>query len=217
MKRIELPVKVRERIGKGGARSARREGLLPGIVYGRGIDPLPVSVDRHTLEVSMKSSESENILVNLKFEDEDRETLTLIRDTQHHVLNGNLEHVDFLRISVDQAITTSIPVHAVGTPQGVKDGGVFDMVRRDIEIECLPLDIPDYIEIDVSALGIGDSLHVSDLPENPKINILTDPDESVATVTQQQTFTTTTEEDDEGLEGEAAEGEAAEGEKSEGD
>ncbi|MBI1390754.1 MAG: 50S ribosomal protein L25/general stress protein Ctc [bacterium] len=191
MKRLDIPVQLRERIGKGGARSARREGLLPGVVYGGGKDPISVMLNRHEFTKSLKGGESENVLVNLKFENDGHETLTLVRDTQHDPLRGDLEHVDFLRVSIDKAITTTVPLHTTGSAKGVKDGGVLEIVRREVEIECLPLDIPDFIEIDISGLGLGQGLHVSDIPANEKITILTSGDESIATVTAPSTVGTT--------------------------
>ncbi|MBZ0256664.1 50S ribosomal protein L25 [bacterium] len=200
MKRMELPVQIRERVGKGGARSARREGLLPAVIYGGSEESMAVAVDRHALEKSLQGAESENILVNLKFGDSGNETLTLLRETQHEPLRGSLNHVDFLRISVDKPITLTVPIAPIGSAKGVKEGGVFELVQREVDIECLPLDIPDHIEVDVSGLAVGDSLHVSDIPENPKYTILTSADESLATVTIP--VLTTTSADEEGEEGE---------------
>lgn len=217
MKRMELPVQLRDRVGKGGARSTRRAGLLPAVVYGGSEEAMAVSVDRHVLEKSLHGAESENILVNLKFSDSGNETLTLLRDTQHHPLRGSLDHVDFLRISIDKPITLTVPVATIGTAKGVKEGGVFELVLRDIDIECLPLDIPDHIEVDISGLAVGDTLHVSDIPVNPKYTILSALDDALATVTIPAVVSTTTDEEgEEGVEGEeGAEGEEAKEEASE--
>ncbi len=209
MKRIELPVQKREKTGKGGARSARREGLLPAVLYGESAESVAVAVDRHTLEKSLHGAESENILVNLKFDDSGEEALTLLRDTQHDPIRGSLNHVDFLRISIDKPITLTVPVAPLGTAKGVKEGGVFELVQREIDIECLPLDIPDHIEIDISDLAVGDTLHVSDIAADEKYTILSDPEDALATVTIPAVTATTDEELAEGEEG-AEEGEAKE-------
>ncbi|MDP8242750.1 MAG: 50S ribosomal protein L25 [Candidatus Hinthialibacter antarcticus] len=220
MKRMELPVQLRDRVGKGGARSTRRAGMLPAVVYGGSEESMAVSVDRRVLEKSLHGAESENILVNLKFSDSGNETLTLLRDTQHHPLRGSLDHVDFLRISIDKPITLTVPVATLGTAKGVKEGGVFELVQREIDIECLPLDIPDHIEVDISDLAVGDTLHVSDIPENPKYTILTALEDALATVTIPAVMSTETDEEgeegEEGVEGEEgdAEGEDAKEEAS---
>ncbi len=185
MRRVDVEVERRVRTGKGGARAVRREGLIPGIIYGGTDEPLPVRVNGKILTKTLhrEAGESENILINAKFVDEDREVLTLVRDAQHDPLTGDIDHVDFQRVSVDVAIRTSVPVHPEGSAKGVREGGLFELVMHELEIECLPLNIPDYIPIEVSDLGIGDSVHVSDLQKNEKYEVLTPGDYTVAVVT----------------------------------
>jgi large subunit ribosomal protein L25 len=147
------------------------------------MDPIPVSVDSPTMKHALHSGgESENILVNLKLVGEDREILTLVRDTQHNPLSGALEHLDFLQISLDRPLTTMVSLHPVGTPRGVREGGIFESLLRELEIECLPLDIPDFVEIDVSEMDQGKTLHVSDIPVSEKYSILTPKDRAIALV-----------------------------------
>ncbi len=184
MKRAEIDALRREVTGKGVARSLRREGKVPAVIYGREIEPIPISVNRLDMIHAIHSAgESENILVNLKLSGDDSEILTLIRDSQHDPLSGALEHLDFLRVSLDRTLTTTVPVHSIGSPKGVKEGGIFETLLREVEIECLPLDIPDYIEIDVSDLEEGDTLHVSDIQIIGNYTILTPEDRAVASVT----------------------------------
>ncbi len=187
MKQVQISAKKREITGKGSSRSARRNGMVPGVIYGEKKEPFPIAVDRHDMEVALHSGggggESDNLIVNLNLENADDLELTLVRDTQHDPLTGFLEHVDFLRISRDRSITTMVTLQPVGTPAGIKNGGVFEQILREVEIECLPLDIPDAIEFDVSHMDVNDSYHVSDLPENPKYTILTDGDYTVASLT----------------------------------
>ena len=183
MRRTDLQVRRRETSGKGPARAMRREGLIPGVVYGRGETPLSIAVDRHTIEHALHvGGESENILVHLELEDAQTKVLALIRDTQHDPLTGSLQHLDFYRVSLDRPITTTVPLHTIGNPKGVREGGVFELMIRDVEIECLPLNIPDFIEIDVTNLDIGFSLHISDLPENPDYTVKTAKDRAIASV-----------------------------------
>ncbi|MEW6236120.1 MAG: 50S ribosomal protein L25 [Candidatus Omnitrophota bacterium] len=183
MKQVEISVQRREKIGKGAARSSRRAGRVPAVIYGGNGTSIPVSVDRHEIERAIHSGgESENIVVNVAIAGEDAKELALVRQTQHDPLSGALEHLDFLRISIDKTITTTVPIHPVGSCKGVKAGGIFEQLLRDVEIECLPLEIPDCLEIDVTELDLAHSLHVSDIPGNPKYKILTAPDRTVASV-----------------------------------
>lgn len=183
MKRMDVNVAKRSRTGKGGARSTRRAGRIPAILYGEKKDAIPVSVDRLEFEQIMRSSgESENILVNMKIEDEPNVTLALVRQGQHDPLTGVIEHIDFLRVSTDKPIRTTVPIHPTGTPKGVREGGVFEIQMRDVEIECLPLNIPDFVEVDVSHLEIGQALHVSDIPHFEQYKILSSDELTVAVV-----------------------------------
>jgi large subunit ribosomal protein L25 len=220
MKRIDIQVATRTASGKGGARTLRRAGRVPAIIYGEGSDPIAISLDRKTIEKEMRShGDSENVLVNVNVEGQDGEILALVRETQHDALTGTLKHMDFRRVSTDKAIKTMVPVHAIGVAKGVREGGVFEQQLREIEVECLPLNIPEAIDIDVDAIEIGQSLHVSDIPVNDDYEILTDVSRALMMVSVPKIDTTldVVSEDEEGEEGEeGAEGEEAEGEKSEG-
>ncbi|MFB3788600.1 MAG: 50S ribosomal protein L25 [bacterium] len=183
MKLVDIVIEKRGATGKGAARSTRRAGKIPGVLYGEQKNAIPVSVDRRTLEKSFKSSgEGENILVNLIMEGEDDKTLALVREAQHHPVSGVLMHCDFLRVSADRPIVTTVPVHATGSAHGVREGGILELMIREVQIQCLPLDIPDKLELDVSGLGIGQSLHVSDLPKDPRYTILTSPELALVVV-----------------------------------
>lgn len=205
MKRVDLDVERRVRAGKGGARAVRREGMIPGIIYGGNDDPLMVRINTKQLTQTLhrEAGESENILINAKFQDEDREVLTLMRSAQHDPLSGAIDHVDFQRVQVDKPIRTSVPVHPIGTAAGVRAGGLFELVRHDVEIECLPLDIPDSIDIDITKLEIGSAFHISDLPENDKYTVLTAEDQTLAVVTAPIVVTEEEETEDVAVEGEA--------------
>lgn len=173
MKRLDLQVTKRVVSGKGGARSTRRAGQVPGIIYGEGQDPMAIAIDRHTIEKALYSSDNENVLVYISVEGESGETLTLVRETQHHPLTGALEHLDFRRVSVNRPIRTMVPVHTTGTAKGMKEGGILEQQLREVELECLPLEIPDNLVVDITEIEIGHSMHVSDLPSNPNYKILT--------------------------------------------
>jgi len=183
MKRLEIPAASREKVGKGSARSTRREGRVPAIIYGGQEEPTPVSVDKHKIEVELQHSESENMIVHLQLDGKSEPVLTLIRDTQHNPLSGDLEHLDFQRVSLDQPIRTTVPLHTSGTPKGVRNsGGIFEPVMREVHIECLPMDIPDEVVVDISEMDINDTLHVSDIPKNEKYTVLDEEERAVANV-----------------------------------
>lgn len=186
MKRVDLQMERRVRTGKGGARAVRREGMIPGIIYGGTEVPLNVRVNTKLLSKTLhhEAGGSENILINARFADDNSEVLTLVRSAQHDPLTGAIEHVDFQRVSIDKPIRTSVPVHPVGTAKGVRiGGGLFEMIRHDVDIECLPLNIPDSIDIDITELEIGSAYHVSDVPVSEKYTILTPGDQTLAIVT----------------------------------
>lgn len=182
MKRIDIQLQKRSATGKGAAHTVRREGRIPGILYGGEQIPLSVTIDRHEIENVFQHVESESMLVYLHVEDDASESLALIREAQHHPLTGRLQHLDFLRVSTDKPIRTTVPIHATGSPIGVREGGLFEQLMRDVEVECLPLQIPDFITLDVTNLGIGHSMHVSDLPQSPQYTILVSPERTVASV-----------------------------------
>lgn len=211
MKRVDLQVSKREASGKGGARSTRRAGMVPGVIYGEGHEPQVIAVDRHTIEKTLHASgDNENVLVNVSVEGGSDVILALVRETQHDPLTGALEHLDLRRVSIDRPIKTTVPIHTVGTPKGVKEGGILEQQLREVEIECLPLEIPEALELDISGIEIGSSLHVSDIPQNPKYEILTSSERAVAMVAAPKLEAVPTAGAAEGVEGAAGEEEAGE-------
>jgi len=177
---IQLNGTRRTGLGKGGARKARAAGAIPAVVYGHGETPLPVSVNHREFILAMRSHKGGNAIVNLKLDD--AEHTALVRDAQIDPVSRAIVHLDFQRISLTETIEVRVPVHAVGTPLGVKDGGgILEMIIREIEVRCLPTEIPTAIDVDVSALNVGGSVHVRDMIA-PGVTILTDADATVATV-----------------------------------
>jgi large subunit ribosomal protein L25 len=172
----------REGTGKGAARAGRRSGRVPGILYGHGEESFSVSVDALELNRLIQSISVENTIVDLKVKGEKDPFKVLIREVQRHPYRDDLLHIDFFHIAMDEKIHVEVPVILVGVPTGVKDkGGVIDHQLREIEINCLPENIPETIEIDVSELDIGNSIHVGDL-ELPDLEIQTDSDRSIVAV-----------------------------------
>ncbi|MBA2564830.1 MAG: 50S ribosomal protein L25/general stress protein Ctc [Gemmatimonadetes bacterium] len=171
----------RDRTGKGAARSARREGRIPAVLYGHGEDSLPLAIDAHSFGRLLHEVSVENTLLDLAF-DGQAPMKVLVREVQRHPYRNAILHVDFFHVSMQEKITVSVPVVLEGTPVGVRlNGGILDHAMRDVEVVCLPNEIPESIEIDVSSLAIGDAVRVSDL-NIPNAQFVGDPDRTVVSV-----------------------------------
>ncbi|MBF0464094.1 MAG: 50S ribosomal protein L25 [Nitrospirae bacterium] len=181
MERVNLAVQKRDSIGKGAARTNRRDGMIPAVMYKKG-QSMPIRFSRKELVPFVNASAHEQILVNLNFSD-GTTAVALMKDHQVEPVTGELLHVDFQEISLQETVRVNVAIILKGTPIGVKrDGGLLQTGLREIEIESLPDDIPAHIELDVTKLELGGSLHVSDIKTEEKIKILTDQGESICTV-----------------------------------
>ena len=183
MKELIVEVQPRERTGRNEARRLRRQGLIPGIVYGGGKDPVPVSVDPERLLHILHSDSGANTLFELSLAGRDARRHVMIREYQVEPVKGRLIHADFVRIQLDAAIEVDVPIRILGEAIGVKvDGGILEHVTRQVRVSCLPADIPEHIDIEVSALKIGDTVRVSDLPKGDRYRMLTDPDQPLVVI-----------------------------------
>ena len=182
MAELTVDAEIRQEFGKNANRRARASGRVPGIVYGRGLDSVAVSVDPKDLERILHSEAGHNTIFKLIFEGDAKNVL--IRDYQVDSVKEEFLHADFQTVIMDQLMTFQVPVEAVGTAEGVKlYDGVLDTVLREIELECLPTDLPDHIRVDVDHLGVGDSLRVGDVEvDESKIQVLSDPEQVVFNV-----------------------------------
>jgi len=178
-----LEAQPREAGTKNHARRVRREGKIPAVVYGAGKDARPVSVDpRHVLRI-LRSDSGHNTIFDLAL-DGGEKTKAMIVDWQYEPIKGHLLHIDLKRIAMDRALKVNVPVVLQGVAEGVKtEGGILEQMLREVEIECLPGDIPSHIDVDISHLTFGKVLRVSDLPHNPKLKFLSDANQPVAHVT----------------------------------
>ena len=177
---VQLSAQRRSTKGKGAAREMRRGGKVPAVIYGRGREPDQLEVDGVALGRLLEKIVPENTIVELTVDG--KPVKTLIREVQRHPVRPGITHVDFYEIRAGQKIRVAVPIQCVGIPDGVRNqGGTLDQVIRNVEIEVLPDDIPDKVELDVTALTIGKSLHISDL-SIPKAQILMDAALTVATV-----------------------------------
>ena len=167
---------------KNAARRVRASGRIPAIVYGAKKDSVPVTVDPKQIGRILHSDSGHNTVFDLKVGSE--QTKAMIVDWQYEPIKGTLMHIDLKRIAMDQTLRVSVPVQLTGVPEGVKtQGGILEQMLREVEIECLPGDIPDQIELDVTALVFGQVLRVSDLPHGGKIKFVTDETQPVAHIT----------------------------------
>lgn len=177
---VSLKAEPRTTTGKGAARQLRFRQRVPAVLYGHGRPTQPVTVDARALEQALSGVEPASTLIELTLDG--RTLRALIREIQRHPIRPDIIHVDFYEIHAQEKVTLRIPVHLVGTPEGVRNaGGVLDQVTRDVEIEVLPEHIPDRVELDVTSLAIGNSLHVSDLVI-PNAKILAQPELTICTV-----------------------------------
>jgi len=158
-----VTVRLRDQTGKNANRRLRASGQIPAVVYGGGIDSAAIRVDGKEVLGLIRSS-GENAVFQLRLEGTSRTRHTMIRDLQWNPLTGALVHIDFLRVAMDQAVHVSVPVELVGTPEGVRnEGGLVEFITREVGVSCLPGDIPQVIELDISPLHVGQHVEAADL------------------------------------------------------
>lgn len=176
-------VDLRPQTGKQSARRLRRQGKLPGVLYGKKAGNLAVVIPGRELE-HILATEGENALLKLKITggDQEKEFAAVIREIQRHPIKGNLTHVDFYQVSLEDKLKATVPVVLEGEARGVKEGGILQHGAREIEVESLPGDLPESIVVDVSSLGIGEHLTVGDIKVPAGVKVLSDPDTIVALV-----------------------------------
>jgi large subunit ribosomal protein L25 len=171
-----LEAQARDSFGKNESRRTRRQGLVPGVLYGGDKHATPISVEPKALLRILHSESGANTLISLKLPG-GGDTRVLVKEYQLDPVTHQLLHADFYRVAMDRAIQVTIPVIVKGEPKGVKQqGGVLEFIRREIEIECLPGDIPEHVEIDVSELMLHQGVRVRDLPVDPKWTAVSEPD-----------------------------------------
>ena len=177
-----LLAQERKAEGSNAARRMRHKGILPGIVNNERGDSQPVQLNLHDFEQRLRHHKGENLILDLRIEGQ-APTKVLLKDMQHHPVTDELIHVDFVEISMTKKMRVRIQVKLTGEPVGVSQtGGILEHLLREIEVECLPLDLLDEIEIDVSNLNVGDSLSVKDLTIDPKLTVLTADDIAVVSI-----------------------------------
>jgi large subunit ribosomal protein L25 len=179
----KIIVKSRETKGSANARRLRHDGWVPGVIYSDGGAACPVSLPKHDFEQMLRHHTSEHVMIQIQL-DGGAEEAVLLREVQHNAITGGVIHVDLQKVAMDKKLHVEVPVELVGEADGVKNqGGVLDHLLHQIEIACLPADIPESINVDVSALRVGDVLLIKDIPlDTSKYTVLTDGEIGVAAV-----------------------------------
>jgi large subunit ribosomal protein L25 len=216
LEKIDLQASLRETVGNGPARVLRQAGRIPAILYGRNTEPVLLSVDSKELEQILGKGSFGQFILNLVIQNGKKVTkAAMIKELQTHPVSGQLIHIDFYEIDMKRQIKVMVPVVTTGKSIGVEEGGMLNIVRRELEVFCLPGDIPESFEIDISEMTIGDSVHIEDIPLGDNVEVAADVNYTVVTVLSPKVEEEEVpEEDEEGLEEgeEGAEGEAADSE-----
>lgn len=215
MDTVKLTIHPREESGKGPCRRLRAAGSVPAVVYSKGQETVSISVEKADLKQALTGAS--NVVLELVYAEGKgrKKHYAVIKESQYHPLRRDLLHLDLHEVDLKQEIEAPVPIELIGVPAGAEEGGVLDQSHREVTVRALPTEVPGHLELDVSALNIGDGLRVSDLVAPKGVVILDDPDTSVVSVLAPRLEIEEEEEGEEleGLEGE--EGEAAEGEAEE--
>jgi len=184
MEKRKLKVKLRDRTGKEYVKKLRKNGVLPAVLYGPHLKKsLPLEVDMKELRSFLSQSDKAKI-ITLEITDQktDKQHNVIIKDSQRDLIKGDLQHLDFYAVTRGETVTTTVPISFVGKSQGEKIGGIVEHLVRELDLECLPKDLPSIIEVDITPLGLGDSLSVGDVKVPSGIKVLTHPQEVVVSV-----------------------------------
>jgi large subunit ribosomal protein L25 len=182
--RVKLTVKERERRGSADARRLRREGFIPGVLYGNGKQPYAICVPERELRRVLTGQGGLHAILDVVLEGQKTTHASILKDYQQDPIRGHISHVDLQEVRLDKPIQASVTVQLVGEPAGAKEGGVLSQVQREINVEALPMEIPEHIDLDVSRMAIGDTLRLADLVPIEGVTYLDNPEETVlATVT----------------------------------
>ena len=182
MEQRELAVELRSKTGKGISRQLRRKGLIPGVVYGKGMESVPVSVNPRELSAALAGEGGHNNLLTLKGGGSLNGNVVIVADLLRDPLKSNPLHVDLHKINLTEIIKVEVPINLVGTAAGVIAGGLLDFAMHSVAVECLPTQIPEHIDVDVTDLTIGHSIHVKDLQLPAGVKVLEDARASVVSV-----------------------------------
>jgi large subunit ribosomal protein L25 len=207
--RTKLIVKTREHLGSSETRRLRRQGLVPGVLYGAG-EPVSICIEERELRRALTGAAGLHSILDVEIDGTGKAHASILKDYQVDKVRGGVTHVDLHEVRLDQPITASVSVHLTGGDEapGVREGGVLSQPLREIQISALPLEVPEHIDLDVSHMATGDTLRISDIDVGDTVTLLDDPETVVATVTAPTREVEPEEEAAEGEEAEGVEGEA---------
>ena len=214
--RVKLQVKERESRGSADARRLRKQGFIPGVLYGKGKSPYAICVPERDLRRVLTGAGGLHAILDVVLEGQNTTHASILKDYQQDPIRGHISHIDLHEVRLDQPIQASVTVQLVGEPVGAKEGGVLSQVQREINVEALPMEIPEHIDLDVSGMAIGDTLRLADLPPIEGVTYLDNPEETVLAsvglpIREVEPEPEELAEGEELPEGEVAEGEAADG------
>lgn len=176
----ELNVELRSKTGKNISRQLRAAGRIPAIVYGKGFNSTPVSLDQRELLKTLE--DTENSLITLKGDAAVNGAVVIVAEVLRNPIKGTVRHIDLHKVNMDEKVKVEVKVRLKGTAKGVKDGGLLEFVKHSIEIECLPALIPAHLDVDVTALTIGHSIHVADVQLPANVKLVDDPKASIVSI-----------------------------------
>jgi large subunit ribosomal protein L25 len=183
LEQINLEAQVRKTTGNGPSRELRREGRIPAILYGPKTDPIMLSIDNQAFEQIVKKSSTGSLLLKLEIKNGQTSARSaMIKELQTHPVTGQFLHIDFYEVDLTRKINAMVPVTVTGKSQGVEDGGILQIVRREVEVFCLPTTIPEAIEVDISELEMGGSIHINEIPLPSDVELPEDVDFTIVTV-----------------------------------
>ena len=212
--RVKLQVLERDSRGTRESRRLRKQGLIPGVLYGRGKEPHAFCVGERELRRALTGDGGLHAILDVTLDGQNTARPSILKQYQQDPVKGTLTHIDLQEVRLDEAIQARVVVELIGEPVGVTEGGVLSQVVREITVEALPLEVPEHLDLDVTRMAIGDTLRLVDLPVQEGVVFLDDPEETVlATVTMPTKFVEPEPEEVEGEEGELEEGEVPEGEE----
>ena len=182
MQQKQMNIELRSKTGKGISRQLRIKEMVPGVVYGKGMDPVSVSIKHRDLQAAMAGDGGQNNLITLVGGGSLDQSMAIIADLQRDVLKGTFKHVDLHQVNMNEKLRVTVPVVLKGTAVGVKEGGLLDLAHHELHVECLPGNIPDHIEIDITELKIAQSIHVNEIPLPEGVKLLDNPKTPVVSV-----------------------------------
>lgn len=200
MSEIVLEVQEREAVGKNANRRLRAGGEVPAVVYGAGLEPAPIRVSERKVVEILKSGSGGNTVFLLQLEGTDKKRHAMIRELQTDALTGEMIHIDFQRILLDQKVKVQVPIELEGEAEGVKtEGGLVDFVTRELEVECLPHQIPPHLPLDITSLHVGQHVEAKDLELPEGVELQTEPERVVVSIAVRRAVEVAAEEDEEDL------------------